>query len=214
MKRKQIAILQIISVFAICILVLLTVLYQKGYYDFTFIDRPSDENNTHTSSIYILPDAFTPTFQFGDQTRPNASPLPTDTTVKDNIEGTVPTETDTETETGEAAETEEETLPPLSFETETDPPATETEPETTDTEPETTDTEPESTDTPPETTDSPEETTGEGENTDAPESTDAPENTTGPEETTNSPTESETTNTPEQTTVSETTSGPADNEQG
>ncbi len=46
MKKKQIAIFQIIAVIVVCIVVFLTVLYQKGYYDFTFIDRPSNDGDT------------------------------------------------------------------------------------------------------------------------------------------------------------------------
>lgn len=183
MKRKQIAILQIISVFVICLFVFLTVLYQKGYYDFTFIDRPSDNNGTENTTVYNMLEIFTPTFEFGDQIKVDSVPettVPTATTTGDGQPEVLETESETEDETEET--TEKETLPPLVFE------------------PETTEKETES-----ETTDTPEQTTGEGEETTAPETTGSPEQTTGPEETTSTPTEPETEKTPESTTGNETT---------
>ncbi len=185
MKRKQIAILQIISVFVICLFVFLTVLYQKGYYDFTFIDRPSDNNGSENTTVYNMLEIFTPTFEFGDQIKVDSVPettVPTATTTDDGQPEVLETESETEDETEET--TEKETLPPLVFE------------------PETTEKETES-----ETTDTPEQTTGEEEETTAPETTGSPEQTTGPEETTSTPTEPETEKTPESTTGNETTTG-------
>ncbi len=189
MKRKQIAILQIISVLVICLFVLLTVLYQKGYYDFTFIDRPSDKNGTEITTIYNMLEIFTPTFEFGDQIKGDSVPettVPNSTTHSNGQPEVLETEPETEGETEET--TEKETLPPLVFEPETTEKETETETES-------------------ETTDTPEQTTGEGETTTAPETTDSPESTTGPEETTNAPQESETEKSPENTTGNETTTG-------